>query len=86
MFFCDLIPALTLFNKFLGSFPSCSRSVLKKKKRWNSLERDIESFSIKCVKQEISVVKYEENKFILGSDLRPKLKDSCMNTDSTNRN
>lgn len=37
---------------------------------------NIDSFSIKCVKLDTSVVKYEEKKFFLGSDLRPKLEHS----------
>lgn len=73
MFSCDLIPALTVFSKFLGNFPSCANSLLENTNKQNSLERNIDSFSIKCVKWEISAVRYKENKFILGSDLRPKL-------------
>lgn len=58
MFFCDLILAPTVFNKLLGSFPSCSNTLLEKTS--NSLERNIDSFSIKCVKREKSVVKYKK--------------------------
>lgn len=51
MFFCDLISALTVFSKFLGSFPNCSNSLL---------EKNIDSFSVKCVKWENPVMKYKK--------------------------
>lgn len=39
MFSCDLIPALTVFSKFLGSFPSCSNSLLEKKKNFKQFRK-----------------------------------------------